>query len=264
MSENWSLAIRIALIFAIALAVYKLMDFLFRKFKGQKHLHIRYIKNILKGLIVIIALSAVASQFPGTKKALSVILASSGLIVAVLGFAAQESLSNIINGLFISIFRPFEIGDRVTMTGQNITGLIEDITLRHTVIKTITNTRLIIPNSVMNKEIIENSHFTDSRSANLLDVWVSYDSDVRLAMDLIVGLIESHSLVIDVRTDESKPQTNIMVRELGNNGICLRATVWTSSVDENFTACSDLRLQIREAFKAHGIEIPYNHLKVVT
>lgn len=263
MDYHWILFLKIFLSLLIGIIFYKLTDFIFRKQSRQKSLHVRYIRNIIKGIIVIATLSIIASQFEGTKKALSVILASSGLLVAVLGFAAQESLSNIINGLFISVFKPFEIGDRVTLTGKNITGIIEDITLRHTVIKTIMNTRLIIPNSVMNKEIIDNSHYTDHRSANLLDVWVSYESDIRLAMDLMIQLIEQHPLIIDVRTDFTQPQTKIMVRELGDSGICLRATIWTATVDDNFSACSDLRLGIKETFVEHDIEIPYRHLKII-
>lgn len=260
---DWSKILQVVITFLIGLIAYKFTDFIFKKFKQKNNLHIRYLRNILRGVIVVATLCVIASFFEETQKALSVILASSGLLVAVLGFAAQESLSNIINGLFISIFRPFEIGDRVTLTGKNITGLIEDITLRHTVIKTIMNTRLIIPNSIMNKEIIDNSHYNDLRSANLLDVWVSYESDIRLAMEIIKDLILNHPLVIDIRTDFTQPQVVVMVRELGDSGICLRSTVWTSTIDENFTACSDLRLQIKEEFQKRGIEIPYPHRKII-
>lgn len=261
---DWLLIIKITLIILFSAFTYKTTDFIFNRIKKKELLHIKYIKNIIKGLIVVYSIGLIANQFPSTRRTLSVILASSGLIVAVLGFAAQESLSNIINGLFISIFKPFEIGDRVALSGKNITGLIEDLTLRHTVIKTITNTRLIIPNSIMNKEIIENSHYTDTRAAMLFDIWVSYNSNIRLAMEIMSDMISSHPLVIDINNNkEEKQKVKILIRELGESGICLRATVWTANVDDNFVACSDLRLLIKEKFDEKGIEIPYKYIKIV-
>lgn len=260
---GWIKIIIIFTIITFTFIGYKLVDITFKRFVKKEHLHNKYFKNISKAIIIIYAVGLIANQFDSTAKALSVILASSGLLVAVLGFAAQESLSNIINGLFISIFKPFEIGDRVTLVSNKITGIIEDLTLRHTVIKTFTNTRLIIPNSTMNKEIIENAHYGDSRAAMWIDVWVSYDSDIRLAMKLISEIISSHELFIDTRTNKDDPLVQVLLRELGQSGICLRATVWTSTVSENFLACSDIRLNIKETFDKNNIKIPYPHVEIV-
>lgn len=264
MEENWKLILTIAVIVFSGFSLCKIGDWLFKKLTKKEYLHTKYMKYIAKLFVALVCIGLIANLFPNTKRALSLLLASSGLIVAVLGFAAQESLSNMINGLFISIFKPFEIGNRVTLVNSNITGNIEDLTLRHTVIRTVTNTRLIIPNSTMNKEIIENSHYTDTRAANLFDVWVSYESDLRLAMTIVADLIEAHPLTIDVRTDFSNPMVNVLVRELGENGICLRATVWTANVDDNFKACSDLRILVKEQFAKNQISIPYRHLQILT
>jgi len=264
MEEKWQRLIPIAIIIVSGLAICKIGEWIFKKVYPTNNLHTKYTQTIAKLIVMLVCIGLIANYFPNTKRALSVILASSGLIVAVLGFAAQESLSNMINGLFISIFKPFEIGNRVTLINSGITGNIEDLTLRHTVIRTVTNTRLIIPNSTMNKEIIENSHYTDIRAANLFDVWVSYQSDLRLAMTIIADLIQFHPLTIDVRTDFSKPMVNVLVRELGESGICLRATVWAATVDDNFKACSDLRILVKEEFEKNDIEIPYKHVQIIS
>ena len=264
MEEQWNLFAKIAIIIVSGFVICKIGDWLFKKITKKEYLHTRYLKATAKLTVALVCIGFIADLFPTTTKALSVVLASSGLIVAVLGFAAQESLSNMINGLFISIFKPFEIGNRVTLVNSGITSNIENLTLRHTVIRTVTNTRLIIPNSTMNKEVIENSHYTDIRAANLFDIWVSYESDLRLAMTIMADLIELHPLTIDVRTDLSKPIVNVLVRELGDSGICLRATVWTATVDDNFKACSDLRILIKEDFNKNNIEIPYNHIQIIS
>lgn len=232
-----------------------------------KSIHSKYIKNIVQALVVIVQIMIIFSLFEGTKKFTDVILASSGLMVAVLGFAAQESLSNIINGLFISIFKPFEIGDRISLISSGMTGTIEDISLRHTVILTFNNSRVIIPNSVMNKEIIENSHFRDARAGNFLDITVDYESDIDKAIEIIKSLVGSADGYMDIRTDDEKEtgaeKVMVLVRELGAHGVSLRTTVWTKDIGTNFKLCSDLRLLIKKAFDLEGIKIPYNHIEVI-
>lgn len=261
---NLMIFFKMAVIIVCGCIIYEIVNYLFKKFSRQERLHIKYLKKIIKALIIIYTIGLSVTQIPTTEKTFSVILASSGLLVAVLGFAAQESLSNVINGLFISIFKPFEIGDRITLINNKVSGLVEDITLRHTVIKTFTNTRLIIPNSTMNKEMIENSYYKDARAAMFLDIWVSYESDIRKSMEIMSNVISEHELFLDTRDNKDEPVVKVLVRELGESGICLRATVWTSTVDESFKACSDIRLNIKEEFEKNNIEIPYKHIKVVT
>lgn len=261
---NLIVLIKIGIVALCGLGIYKLVDYLFYKFTYQEGLHTKYLKKIVKALIIIYTIGLAISQIPTTGSAFSVLLASSGLLVTILGFAAQESLGDVINGLFMSLFKPFEIGDRITLVNNKISGFIEDITLRHTVIRTFTNTRLIIPNSVMNKEMIENSYYKEARAAMFLDIWVSYESDIRKAMDIMANTIYHHRLFLDTRTNPNDPPVRILVRELGESGICLRATVWTSTVEENFIVCSDLRLSIKEEFDKNNIEIPYNHIKIVS
>ena len=125
--------------------------------------------------VYFIGILAALEAIPGLSKVMSTILAGSGIIAIVVGLAAQESLGNIISGWFIGLFRPFEVGDRVRLVGYDITGKIEDITLRHTVIKTFTNSRVIVPNSKISSTIIENSHYIDERSSSFIDVYVSYE-----------------------------------------------------------------------------------------
>lgn len=259
----WVTILMLAIIFIVGLIMYRIVSVFFAKFASQQRLHIKYLKKIIKASIIIITVCAAASLLKPARQFLSVILASSGLLVAVLGFAAQESLSNVINGLFISIFKPFEIGDRITLVNNKISGLVEDINLRHTVIKTFTNTKLIIPNSTMNKEMIENSSYNTTKAASFLDVWISYESDIHLAIKIMEDIISKHRLFLDTRENKSDPPVTVLARELGQHGICLRATVWTATVSENFVACSDIRIAIKEEFDKNNIEIPYNHLKIV-
>ena len=258
-TTGWSL-VTIFIIFAITVLVARAVKAVFRIFVKKQGIHIKFIENFLCACVYFIGILATLEAIPGLSKVMSTILAGSGIIAIVVGLAAQESLGNIISGWFIGLFRPFEVGDRVRLVGYDITGKIEDITIRHTIIKTFTNSRVIVPNSKISSTIIENSHYIDERSSSFIDVCIDYDSDVTLAMNIIANVISSHPLFIDVRSDKdkelNKPLVNVQVREIGTFGINLRASVWTANIDDNFEASSDIRLKIIEEFKKNNIKIP--------
>lgn len=226
--------------------------FLFKKFVFS------FVSFVIFTLGFFMALDAV----PQLHQLVTTLLAGSGIAALALSLSAQESLENIISGLFITIFKPFEVGDRVTLVNEKLTGFIEDITPRHTIIRTYTNTRIVVPNSIVSKDVIENSNLVDARAAAFLDVTISYGSDVDLAMSIMRDIVASHPLFLDTRTDPDTPLVSVLLRELGTSGMCLRATVWTRTVSENFQACSDMRVSIVKAFRREGIGIPFSKVNV--
>lgn len=258
--------ISVAIDLLIGYVLLRISKFIFKKLNRNKAIHIKFASNISSGIIIVYTLYQAGIKIESLQTFITTVLASTSLLVVVAGFAAQEALSNVINGLFISMFKPFEIGDRIKLVSNNISGYVEDISLRHTIVRTFTNSRIIVPNSVMNKEMIENTYYKDSRASMWIDVSIGYDSDIKKAKEVMARVISSHPLFLDVRTKEEieagKPVVSVSVRELGASGIALRATVWTNNIDENFTACSDIRESIKEEFSLAGIEIPYNKLDI--
>lgn len=220
-----------------------------------------YLRYCIDFIITAIAIFYFLSLFPVTAQLLSVILASSGLIVAVLGFAAQESLGNVIHGFTIILFKPFEINDKITLRNANITGRVKSITLRHTILQTYNNSYITIPNSVVNKDIIENYNLKDPQTRSFIDLEVSYETDVRYAIEVIKECVAAHPLVL--QTEDRINNIHVQVRDFNASGVALRVNVWTATVEENFKACSDLRVTLLETFKEKGIEIPYPHMQLV-
>lgn len=237
------------------------------KIRGATNINVRFMYSIIKYTIYGIGIFIALGQFPEMSSISSTLLASSGVVALIISLAAQESFSNIFSGLMISVFRPFNIGDRVKLVSSNITGYIETITIRHTIIRTFTNSRIVVPNSIMSKEIIENSDIIESEASSFIDVSVAYESDLHKAMNIIADVISTHPLYIEHRTEEqiknNEEKVKVFVREFGDSGIQLRASMWTKTVNDNFIACSDCRLKIKEEFDKHGIEIPYNKVKIV-
>src|SRR3990172_8509923 len=99
------------------------------------------------------------------------------IIPAIVGFASQQAFSNIISGIFIVIFRPFRVND-IIKVGSLDAGMVEDITLRHTVIRSFENRRLISPNAVISEQTVLNSSIIVEKVCLFLYIGISFDSDV--------------------------------------------------------------------------------------
>lgn len=229
----------------------------------RKHLFWMFLNNIIQCVIYVAGFLWAVSAIPQLGKLSTTLLAGSGIVALAVSLSAQESLGNIVSGLFISLYRPFNVGDRIKMINSGVVGHVESITLRHTVIKTFANTRVTVPNSIMNKEIVENSDMVEEIASYYVDVSVSYESDVDRAREIIAEIVGNHPLYVDVRKDMSEEKVTVLMRGFEASGIALRARVWTKTVNDNFRACSDIRIEILKRFREEGIEIPYTKIKLV-
>lgn len=248
----------IALTILIGLLAIKITDYIFKKFRKTGKISYNFLNTLIKGFIILVMIFKIGNLSQTFQSMAGSILMSSSLIVAVLAFAFQKSLEDLIAGFMISVFRPFEVGDRINFVNMQIVGYIEDISLRHTTIRTFTNSRLIVPNSVMNKEVLENSHIVDPISGGFLDITIAYTADIDRAMEIIVECVESDKDVLDIRPiDEREGShfTTVFINELSEYGVNLRVTIWTANVDLNFETVSRLRKEIVKRFVAEGIEI---------
>lgn len=251
-----------------SLILCKIVQILFKKLNksqwnqnNRNALVFKFMSRASVAIILVIMLFQLIALFTNSKSSISTLLASSGVITVILGLAAQESLNNIISGFFIMIFKPFVIGDRIILVNSNITGYIEDITLRHTIIRTYFNSRYIIPNSKMNTEIIENSTLIDERAGMYLDITISVDADVDKAIQIIQNTISRNKNILDLRTEEEKqqqiPVSKVSVRNISLYGIELRSSVWTENVDVSFAVLSDLRIQVIHNLRLAHIPLAY-------
>jgi small-conductance mechanosensitive channel len=193
--------------------------------------------------------------------------AGSGIFAIVIGFASQQALANIVGGIFIIIFKPFVVGDRVSLIGKAIHGTIETITLRHTVIRTWENKRVIVPNSIISTEMVENSNFQDERICRFVEIGISYDSDVDKAMAIMTEEALKHPSEIDFRTPEDieneVPEVLVRVIGFGDSSVNLRANVWAKDLPSGFQMHCDLNKNIKKRFDSEGIEIPFPHRTIV-
>ena len=233
----------------------------------QKHHVSIFIVHVVKILILSIGILGIALQIVPLQQYAVSLLAGGSVVVVVLGLAAQEATGNIVSGIFIGVFKPFTDGQLIRIPSQGIAGTVEDITLRHTVIKTVENTRVIVPNSVMNTSVVENLHFSDLRHCNFLDVSISYTADIELAKKIMIEEAQNHPSCLDIRTDEEKaedqPIVGIRCTALGASSVDLRAIIWTKDFGTGALMLSDLRQSVKKRFDEEGVEIPYAYTNVI-
>lgn len=225
-----------------------------------------FIKNAASLIIFSLACFIIIYSIPELRSLGTTLLASAGIATAVLAFASQAALSNIVSGIFIVIFKPFRVGDIVTLE-DNRMGTVEDITLRHTIIKDFQNQRIIVPNSVISAQTLVNSHIADARFKRQIFFGISYDSSIDKAFKIITEEAEKHPNFLDGRSPEEKadgwPAVKCRVIGFGDSSVNLRADVWSSSPEESWELYCDLNKSVKERFDAEGIEIPFPYRTVV-
>lgn len=263
----WESLIFAIIVLAIATIVSRIFKFLIGR--GVKaaalklkvdHTRYRFILNATDFLIYLIATVVIFKSIPSLNAYGNTLLTGAGVLAAIVGFASQSAFSNIISGIFLVIFRPFSVGDRVQI-GQLYTGNVEDITLRHTVIRNFENRLIVIPNSVINNETIINSTLTNELVCMFVEFTISFNSDTDKAMQIIHDEAVKHPECMDNRTEEDKkagiPQVVVRLVNLTEFGQHLRSYVWAKDPATGFVIKTDLFLSIKKQFDVNGIEIPY-------
>ena len=270
---DWRSLVIIALILMIAIVLSRSVRWLINRsfITASEKIKVdptryKFFKNAVSFLIWLIAFGAIVSLIPRLKALAITLFAGAGILMAVLGFAAQQAFSNIVSGIFIVIFKPFRVGDMIKVGSQEY-GIVEDITLRHTIINSLANKRIIIPNSIISSEIIVNDSIEDPKVCRWVDVGISYDSDIVLATKIIQEEAMNHHRCIDVRTEQQKedgfPQVEVRLMSFGDFSVNLRAYVWTNDPFNAIRMHSDINKAIKKRFDREGVEIPFPYRTIV-
>ncbi len=227
----------------------------------------KFLAHFLNMFIYFLGMVIAVYSVPLLRGLATPIFAGSGVIAIIIGFASQHAFSNIVGGIFIALFRPFRIGDRLKLVEKNFIGIVEDISLRHTIIRTFDNKRIIIPNSVISTEVLENENIIDQKMIRYFEVHVSYDSNLDQAIKIIEAEAMAHPDFLDNRTDEQKEANEkslrVRVLELGRDSILLRAYIWTRDPSAAFNLGCDMNKSVKERFEREGISIPFPHRMII-
>lgn len=218
---------------------------------------LKIVKKIIISLIILIGLySATSIIFPGIGAATTGLLVGAGFFGIVIGLAAQDTIGNILSGISIAISKPFKIGHAVLIKGEY--GNVEDMTLRHTIIRLWDNRRIVIPNSVLNKEVIINYSMKDPKMLVIVEVPVSYDSDTEKASKIMIEEAKKNPNCLK----EMEPVVSIL--DFGDLGLKMRLLAMAKDQPTAFGTACQLREAIKKRFDKAGIEFARRYTIVRT
>lgn len=270
MEKFIGIAIIIATVLLASAVVKKLFENILKKTKlqPQKAGVLRVVKKVLLWIIYIIGVILITSYFPRLNTMITSLLAGSGVAALVVSIASQDAISNFVSGIIIIFTKPFQIGDIIRYLDTDITGVVVEIKIRHTIIRTFENKRLIIPNSVINQTPLENMTYDgDNKLCMFLTVNVTYESDINKAMVILAAVIEKHPDFLDPRTNEEKenrvPPVRVRIIDFSDSGIRLKAWVWAKDADIAIDMKNDILLELKKRYDSSGIDFAYPHVQVV-
>lgn len=231
---DFSLIISILLAIGIFIGV----DFIFaRIIRSHDNITNRLMRKIARISIVVIVIIAIADRFGILGDMTKTFLTNSALLVAVLGFLLQNTLKNILAGALLLSSETFKIGQRIRLPEKDISGIIEKINMRHTVIHLTTNERAIVPNYLLNEAIIVNNDLLDSTTVYPLVITIKLDKDLSIAKQIIRDVITNHDDVLNKDAD-------IIVTTVTKDTVELKTLIKTRDLDTSFDTLSDLREQV--------------------
>jgi len=271
LTASKNIAIFLLIVFISSFILTKLLRFIIvRNLKKSKRedystTSIQFLKNSLKFLVSILALLVIVFSIPALRSKATFIFSGAGILAAIIGFAAQAAISNLVAGAFIVIFKPFRVGDYIKLDDLR-TGIVEDINLRHTIINNFENKRLIIPNSVISTESVLNHTIEDSHILSFNNFYIGLYADIDLARKIIQEEAIKNSKVIDNRTPEEviegKEQIEVRVISTHNSSVLLRAYAWLVNPLDEFKIKCELRESVHKRFVLEGVEFPKTMAKI--
>jgi small-conductance mechanosensitive channel len=238
MSETWIRAAIAAVVLVAAFGVARLVD---RRI-GRRDLEpgaatrYRVLRRTIETSVVFIGILSALLVIPQVRAVAGAILASSAVIGLILGFAAQRTIGNFIAGLLIAFTQPVRLGDEVELDGTR--GVVEEIGLTYTWVRTHDDDRLVIPNEKLASETIRNSTIRSARTLAEVTVHVPLSADLRAVVSAL-GQESAEAYVTDLGEDAT-----IAVR------------TWVANERLVDRAASDLRLTIHERLRELGLLTP--------
>lgn len=205
--------------------------------------------NLTRYAVMVIVLLIGLSVIGIDLSALTVIF---GVLGIGLGFGLQHVVSNFFSGLVIIITRPVKEGDRVLVQGTE--GTILQIRILSTVINTLTNESIIVPNSHIVQETVHNFSFYDPSVIIKNEIGVSYASDVDLVMKVLLDIAERNPFRMEQK------RCWVYLKEFGNSSLDFTMYTWIRSMNDKFEAHHWNNLEIWRKFRENGIEIPFPQL----
>ena len=204
----------------------------------------RFVVRIAHALMVTIVVIAALTRLGINTTSLTAILAAAGLAI---GLALQGSLSNFASGIMLILFRPFKVGDFVEAGSTK--GIVEEVHIFNTVLLTPDNVRIIVPNSNVTENQIQNFSAEPYRRIDLV-IGCGYTDDLRQVKEFLSEVVASDRRIL------AKPEPLVAVSELADHSVNLVVRPWVAT-QEYWCVRFDLIETIKLGFDERGFSIPF-------
>lgn len=203
-----------------------------------------FIVNITRKIVFVIGF-VVALSMLGIN--IGPLLAAIGAAGFIVGFALQGTLSNFAAGILILVYRPYDVGDLVDISGAF--GTVEAMTIVSTTLRTLDNQKVIVPNNKIWGDIITNATGTSKRRVDMV-FGIGYSDDIGKAQKILEDILESHPAIL------KDPPPVVRVHELGDSSVNFVVRPWVAT--ENYwDVYWDVTRSVKERFDAEGVSIPF-------
>jgi small conductance mechanosensitive channel len=205
---------------------------------------ISFVGHLTYFLILIFTVLAALAKFGVQTASFVAVLGAAGLAI---GLALQSTLANFAAGILILVLRPFRIGDYIE--GAGVSGTVKEIELFTTVLATVDNIKILVPNGKLYGDVIKNISGYDSRRIDIV-VGIGYGSPIGKAVEILEALIKEDARILP------DPPPQVAVSELADSSVNLVFRPWVRKEDY-WDVRFDLIRKIKESFERNGIEIPF-------
>lgn len=144
---------------------------------------LRLVERLIYAVVLLIGISIALSQFEGVKSIGEKLLASGAIAAAIVGFAARQTLANVVAGVMLAITQPVRVGDWILFEDEY--GAVEDITLTFTFLRTNSERRVIIPNEKMASSVLRNDTLRVPVVGTEASVWLPPEADAQRALEVL-------------------------------------------------------------------------------
>jgi len=212
-----------------------------------------FVQRIVVIILWLIGIITLLGHFDVDITAMVTTLGIGSLAIAL---AAQATLADTIAGFTIMIDRPFRIGDRIQIQELNTWGDVIDVGLRSSRIRTRDNRMVIVPNSVINKSLIVNYSFPDTKYRIQIQIGVAYGTDLELARSTMIETVQKVEGVLPDHKVEA------LFLEFGPSELVFRVRWWLDSYADTRRMFDRVNSALYDALNTVGIEIPYPQMDI--
>ena len=256
--------ITIVIIAASVSVVLRINQGIFKRIqKTRTGVQIIFLKRLIAAVIIIIGAIACVSAIIGIENVWTTLLGGTAVITAIVTFSAQGLIKDILGGIMISLYKPFEIGDRIVME-DGTTGIVKDITMRHVVLIGLDTETFVVPNNELNSMRITNYSYQRKDRSAKFNFYVSYESDMDETLRVVEEAIKASPYSVPGKEkDGEKIYGPVYFMSCEPSSYRISTTVYYPSDLASEVLISDINLRVTRALSENGIEIPYPYVNVV-